>query len=448
MKVLSSRLEGGANVLSEAIASSVPVLASRIPGSVGILEEDYPGYFPPGDTEALAALLERAEMEPDFLRELRSWCTRLASLVDPEREFQSWQSLLEELVEEVGSPTRTESVPAIASAASASATQAERFILIDYDGDPQQDFGREVKAGLTRNPKVLNSRFLYDREGSQLFEEICELPEYYLTRVERSILQQRASEIADLFSKEVTLVELGSGSAAKTRLLMEEFLRRQATLRYVPVDISRTMLEESSRALLVDFPALEIRAIAGEYHDALRQLNTQTESPKLILWLGSNVGNLDRKEAAEFLLLVRTTMSPQDRLLLGIDLRKDSAIIEKAYDDSAGITAQFSLNFLARINRELGGQFDLTTFQHQAIYNEEIGRVEIYLASTQAQRIRIERLGLEVSFAAGERIHTENSYKYSLTEIDELASASGLKLERQWLDGGRRFSINVFGLGD
>ena len=280
-----------------------------------------------------------------------------------------------------------------------------------------------------------------------MFEAICELPEYYLMRVEREILLAQAGEIAGLFPEEIALVELGSGSASKTRILIEEFLRRQpssAALRYVPVDISRTMLEESSQALLRDYPALEITAIAGEYHDCFPRLFAEAAGAKLILWLGSNVGNLDRQEAAAFLRLVGQTMSRQDRLLVGIDLRKDSSVLQRAYDDSAGVTARFNLNILARINRELGGHFDLNAFQHQAVYDEKIGRVEIYLASARAQRVSIDHLNLEVPFAAGERVHTENSYKYSLAEIEALAAASGLLLKRQWLDAGHRFSVNLF----
>jgi dimethylhistidine N-methyltransferase len=324
-------------------------------------------------------------------------------------------------------------------------TPLERFTLIAAEAhDDPQELTREVEAGLTASPKRLPCRFFYDHEGSLLFEAICELPEYYLTRTERTILLAHASEIASRFSQDPTLVELGSGSAAKTRLLIEAFLNRYGAVRYVPVDISHTMLKESSLALLEAYPNLEIVAVAGEYHDGLRQLNAMAAGPKLILWLGSNIGNFERAEAAQFLRRVRDTLSPVDRLLVGIDLRKDRAVLERAYDDSQGVTAQFNLNILARINRELGGHFDLEAFRHRAVYDEEIGRIEMYLVSTRAQRVFIDRLGLEVQFASGEAIHTENSYKYSFAEIDALASAAGLSAECQWLDVGRRFSVSLF----
>lgn len=329
-----------------------------------------------------------------------------------------------------------------------------RFTLIDRArAHHLADFAREVEAGLKAQPKRLPCRFFYDRQGSLLFERICQLPEYYLTRVERGILEQRAAELAEHFSGpagpspsrsgEMTVVELGSGSAVKTRILLSAFLRLYGRLCYVPVDISHDMLEESSQSLLDEFPTLEVRAIAGEYQDGLRQLREGDHRRKLILWLGSNVGNLDRTEAAAFLGRVRETMSRQDRLLVGIDLRKDRVTLEKAYDDSQGVTAEFNRNILARINRELGGNFDLGAFQHQAIYDEQVGRIEMYLVSTKPQQVRFEHLDLEAGFVAGEAIHTENSYKYSLAEIAALASASGTQVERQWLDSEQRFSVNL-----
>ncbi|HWP35288.1 MAG TPA: L-histidine N(alpha)-methyltransferase [Thermodesulfobacteriota bacterium] len=306
-------------------------------------------------------------------------------------------------------------------------------------------FARDVAAGLTRTPKRLPCRYFYDREGSLLFEEICRLPEYYLPRAEREILERRAPEIAALLPAGAALVELGSGSATKTRLLIEALLRRQGKLRYVPVDISRSVLEESARALLADHPRLAITAIAAEYEEGLEVLRRTPLGPKLLLWLGSNIGNLERPEAAAFLRRLRDLMAPADRLLVGVDLRKDRAVLERAYDDAQGVTARFNLNLLARINRELGGRFDLDAFRHRAVYDEAAGRVEMYLVSTRPQRVAIERLGLEVPFAAGEAIHTENSYKYAPDEIEALAAAAGLRLERLWLDDGQRFADVLLG---
>jgi L-histidine Nalpha-methyltransferase len=319
-----------------------------------------------------------------------------------------------------------------------------RWQVQPYDSDGHRaEFGREVEIGLTASPKRLPCRYFYDQQGSLLFEEICALPEYYLTRSEREILQERAEEFASLFAEPIAMVELGSGSAAKTRLLIEAFLRRHVSLRYVPIDISPTILEESSLALLQAYPRLEIAAVAAEYEAGLLQLQAETGRPKLILWLGSNVGNLDRPDATRFLRSVRETMTDRDRLLVGIDLRKERAVLEQAYDDPAGVTARFNLNLLARINQELGGHFDLSRFRHRAVYNEPMGRVEIFLDSLAAQRVRIEALDREIAFAAGEPIHTENSYKYSPAEILALVQTSGLDLERQWLDSERRYSVNL-----
>jgi L-histidine N-alpha-methyltransferase len=304
-------------------------------------------------------------------------------------------------------------------------------------------FSRDVHKGLTADPKYLPCCYFYDGEGSLLFEEICALPEYYLTRAEREILEARADELITRFGVPPTLVELGSGSAAKTRLLIESCLSRHGTLRYVPIDICRVMLEESSLQLLEEYPCLEILAIAAEYRDGLRHLQTLGANPKLILWLGSNVGNFHRPEAVRFLQEVRATMADGDALLVGIDLRKERALLEPAYDDSHGITADFNLNLLTRINRELGGHFDLDAFRHRATYNEDLGRIEMDLVSKKDQHVPIDSLDLQVSLSAGEAIHTENSYKYSFAEIESLASASGFQITSQWLDDRRRFSVTL-----
>ncbi len=309
------------------------------------------------------------------------------------------------------------------------------------------DLAADVRAGLTAAPKRLSCRYFYDPVGSELFEEICRLPEYYLTRAEGAILEERAEEIADLFGGKVALVELGSGSAVKTRLLMEVLIRRHGPLLYIPVDISRTALLESSASLARDFDDLEILAVAGDYGDGLEYLSRKSGDSRLILWLGSNIGNFERAEAADFLQTVRRTMSPDDRLLVGIDLRKDASILEPAYDDAQGVTAGFNKNILARINRELAGDFDLDRFDHRARYDEELGRIEMYLVSRCAQTVAIRGLDLEVPFGAGEAVHTENSYKYSSEEITSLAERSGMLLERQWLDEGQRFSVNILAPG-
>ena len=320
---------------------------------------------------------------------------------------------------------------------------ARRYTLIDA-GPHEDSFASALAAGLAARPRSIPCRFLYDEVGSKLFEEICELPEYYLTRAEREILRARADEIAAAFDGPVALAELGSGSAAKTRLLIEAFLARNARLRYVPIDISRSMLEASSHALLERYPRLEIRAVAAELRAGLLPLRRERARPKLVLWLGSSVGNLGRREAAEFLARVRAAMAPRDALLIGIDLRKQRSVLERAYDDAAGITARFTLNLLERANRELDAGFDVRAFAHRAVYHEGEGRVEISIESLRRQRVAIEALGLEIELARGERIHAEDSFKYSPAEIDALAAAAGMTVAARWLDPGQRFCVSLW----
>ena len=318
-----------------------------------------------------------------------------------------------------------------------------RFALITEEVESTEDsFAADVSEGFSSSPKRLSCRFFYDGEGSKLFDDITKLPEYYLTSAGVEILASRADEIASVFEDEVTLVELGSGSAVKTQHLIDALLERQDRLRFVPVDISAEVIEASSPSLLRSYPGLEVLGVAAEYRAGLKKIR-ELEGPRLILWLGSNVGNFERKEAARFLGHIGEQMTDRDRLLMGVDLRKDRSVLEAAYDDSQGVTARFNLNLLERINKELGGQFEVDRFRHRAVYNEDVGRVEMYLGSTCAQTVRIEDLDLDVPFEKGEEIHTENSYKYSLDEIDTLADAARMQIERRWLDTRGLFSKNL-----
>lgn len=435
--VLSSRMEGGANLLSEAIAAGVPVLASRISGTIGLLGESYPGYFEVGNTGALTALLERVERDAEFLRRLQSWLKPLRPLIRPASERESWRRLISELKSTTGRKSKRGNTGSVSG----------HYQLVDCNSTPREDdLAEDVRAGLTSDPKHLSCRFLYDRKGSELFEAICKLPEYYLTRAESEIIETHAREIAETVPAKTTLIELGSGSSAKTRLLIGELHRRNPQLVYVPIDIARDMLEQSSRALLRQCRGIRVLALAGEYNACLSCLEKYLPpgGAKLILWLGSNIGNLGRHDAANFLVRIARTLGAADRVLVGIDLRKDRAALERAYDDSAGVTAQFSSNLLARINREIGGHFQLSAFRHEAQYEEADGRMKIFLRSLRDQRVRIDDLKLDVRFAKGERIHIEDSYKYSFEEITELADAAGLRLERLWLDTNRQFSLNAF----
>jgi L-histidine N-alpha-methyltransferase len=298
----------------------------------------------------------------------------------------------------------------------------------------------DVRRGLLATPKHLSCCWFYDDEGSRLFEEICATPEYYVTRAEDELLATHARAITAALPRGVTVVELGSGSATKTRRLLDALASDARLARYVMIDISPAALAASSRTLARDYPDLEVVAFRGAYEDGLSRLDALAPAPRLVLWLGSNVGNLHRDEAAAFLAGCRARLAPADRLLVGIDARKDRATLERAYDDAAGVTARFNRNLLTRIDRELGGDFDPAKFRHRALYDESLGRVEMWLDSLEEQVVTIARLGLRVALRRGESIHTENSYKYSEAEIDALAAAAGFAVEGRWFDGARRFS--------
>jgi L-histidine N-alpha-methyltransferase len=324
--------------------------------------------------------------------------------------------------------------------------QSDRLTMrrLAQGGNPDA-FADDVRRGLTAKPKILFPKYFYDDLGSKLFEAICRLPEYYLTRAEREILSHHAREIADSIEGPVRLIELGSGSAEKTRYLIEALLKRQKELHYLPIDISDESLESSSRELLKAYPQLSITAYASDYFTALRAIaETDSSERTIALFLGSNIGNLDPEEAQEFFGEVRNVLRPTDALLVGADLKKSAAVLVPAYDDPLGVTAAFNLNLLARINRELGGQFDIKKFEHRAVYNEEIGRIELYLVSLARQTVRIQAIDVEASFEEGETIYTESSYKFDLERLAELARAPGFSLEQTWFDSARRFSFNRF----
>jgi dimethylhistidine N-methyltransferase len=311
--------------------------------------------------------------------------------------------------------------------------------------DLHASFAEDVRSGLSSAPKHLFPKYFYDELGSQLFEAICLLPEYYLTRAENEILSRYADEIVNEFSSEkVSLVEMGSGSALKTRLIIEALFKRQPELLYTPVDISATALEQSSRVLLQSYPNLRINAYASDYYDAINALRGEQRGRTLALFLGSNIGNFDVEEAHTFLRALRGVLKAGDGLLLGVDLRKKARTLEEAYDDPLGVTASFNLNLLTRINREFEADFNLRAFRHEVIYNEELGRVEVYIVSRRQQTVSLRRLEMEIQFTEGERIHTENSYKYDPTGLSQLASATGYTRARTWLDEREQFSSNLF----
>jgi L-histidine N-alpha-methyltransferase len=310
-------------------------------------------------------------------------------------------------------------------------------------------FADDVRVGLTASPKRLQPKYFYDDLGSRLFEAICCLPEYYLTRAEREILSSHAGEIVGTIKGPVQLVELGSGSAEKTRYLIEALLDRQGKLHYLPVDISDASLERSSAVLLDSYPGLRITAYAADYFTAMKALARTVacdgrKARTMALLLGSNIGNFNPGESRRFLREVREMLKVGDGLLIGADLKKSPEVLVPAYDDALGVTAAFNLNLLVRINRELNGDFDLTKFAHRATYVEEHGRMEAHLVSLVTQRVNIRQIDLEVEFSAGEAIHTENSYKYDLPQLSELARETGFQLDKTWMDKQERFSFNLF----
>jgi len=306
------------------------------------------------------------------------------------------------------------------------------------------DFARDIHRGLTSKPKHLFPKYLYDELGSRLFEAICQVDEYYLTRAEDEILTNHADEIVASTPDCRTLIELGSGSAEKTRKIIDALIRQRRELLFVPVDISASALAESSHALLDAYPNLRIDAYAADYFQALAALPERDASPALVLFLGSNIGNFERDEATDFLRAIRRVLHRGDALLLGADLKKDPAILEAAYNDSLGVTRSFIVNELERINRELDANFDLWAFGLRSVYNQSLGRVEVYLESLKPQEVTIRSLHLTIALAAGERIHVENAYKFDTGDLRDLGEQTGFRLERTWLDTRDRFSSNLF----
>ncbi len=314
----------------------------------------------------------------------------------------------------------------------------QRFSLVRVE-TPGADFAEDVRRGLTAERKWLPPRWFYDELGSALFDAICSLPEYYVTRAETEVLTGNRWEIAAALGEMTRLVELGSGSARKTRILLDALAPRHHQFEYMPVDVDASMLERSGRDLLSEYPQLRIRAVCADFTRPAEAVS-QGAGRTVVLFLGSTIGNLDPEAAIAMLKDLRSALAPGDALLLGVDRRKEKAILEPAYDDALGVTAAFNLNLLGRINRELGGHFELQTFAHHAHYDETLGRIEMHLLSRVAQTVRIDALDLEVGFAAGESIHTESSYKHDEGTLSALASGSGFTIARTWTDSRRWFT--------
>jgi dimethylhistidine N-methyltransferase len=306
------------------------------------------------------------------------------------------------------------------------------------------EFAADVRAGLTRDgQKELPSKYLYDNVGSALFEVISHLPEYGLTRADERLLRRHADEIVDLLPGPVAVAELGSGSGKKTRWLLEAFCRRQRTS-YYPVEISRSALVMCERELS-DIDRISIVGFEREYLEGLLEVAAYRKSGQhlFVLFLGSTIGNFDRPAGAKFLAEVRGILQPGDSLLLGTDLEKPSAQLIAAYDDELGVTAAFNMNLLARVNRELGADFDLRHFVHVARINHETRSVEMHLMSTRRQNVSIPAAEVVIQFLEGETIWTESSHKYSANEIIETANDAGFRCEAQWIDEQWPFAENL-----
>lgn len=297
-------------------------------------------------------------------------------------------------------------------------------------------FASDVAAGLSSKPKSLPSRYFYDGKGSRLFQQIMDLPEYYLTRAEFEVLDTHKTKIAAALSDGgfFHLVDLGAGDALKTKILLKQLIEQQAPFSYVPVDISRDAMQQLSSGLHREIPEVDVQAVVGEYFEALDWLHTNKSERKVVLFLGSNIGNFEPEEGKSFLRQIRKFLEPGDRLLMGVDLRKDPATIIPAYDDAAGVTAAFNLNLLHRINNELEGNFNADSFRHYAFYEPQEGAMKSYLISTAKQDVTISKTGKIFHFEAWEAIHTENSYKYSLDQIAQYARECGFEQVEEFQD--------------
>jgi dimethylhistidine N-methyltransferase len=310
--------------------------------------------------------------------------------------------------------------------------------LSDDDRRPPSNELLEIaQRGLALKPKRLPSWLFYDERGSQLFDEICEQPEYYLTRSEIALMDEHAGSIADTLGSDVRLVEYGSGNARKTRMLLQHL---HEPVVYVPVEISAEPLRESVDRLAAEFPALPVQPLGADFTKPLR-LPIPPRAPRrtVLYFPGSTIGNFDNRAAAALLRKMRNEMGDAGGILIGVDLKKDPAVIEAAYNDAAGVTAEFTLNMLTRLNRDVGSDFDLSAFRHRAHYNPMAGRIETHIVSSKAQQVKLGKTS--VAFREDEAIQVEYSCKYSMADFEALAAKAGLAVMRVWTDAQKMFSV-------
>ena len=306
----------------------------------------------------------------------------------------------------------------------------------------EKSFAEEISYSLSQNSKFISPKFFYDRKGSDLFESICSLPEYYPTKTEISILKKLKHELSSYLDENMNLVELGSGASVKTRLILDIFTTLQDETEYFPIDISE-ILTESSEQLLKDYDTLHITGIIDTYEGGLEFLKNYDNKKNLIIFLGSSFGNFAPDDGKLFLDKIFSTMNSGDLFLIGLDLVKDKNILESAYDDSKGTTAKFNLNVLSRINDELDADFDLDNFSHYSIYNESDQRIEMNLKSLVQQSVIIAKSNLSLNFNKDELIHTEYSHKYNVSQIKKLLIDVGFTIKNIWLDDKKYFSLTL-----
>jgi L-histidine Nalpha-methyltransferase len=314
--------------------------------------------------------------------------------------------------------------------------------MILHEPVPLPPYIDEVVLGLTSRPKTLPCKLFYDDRGSQLFEEITRLPEYYPTRTELGILQDSAKEIVAAAGTPVSIVELGAGTATKTSALLRAFGRRQLRVKYYPVDISPGALADAKDRIKDECQNVTVVPVVADFSDGFHFLR-EIPGRKLVLYLGSSIGNFEWNDAIAMLRKVREQLTPGDALLLGTDMVKPAEVLVPAYDDALAVTAQFNKNILVRLNRELDANFDLDSFRHIAEWAPTRSRMEIFLESTRPQKVTLRMPRLSVQFRAGERIHTENSHKYTLEMVERMLCVSGYNLEKTWFDSQKWFGLNL-----
>jgi len=324
----------------------------------------------------------------------------------------------------------------------------KRLCYYEPSGDKlQKTFAQELSSSLDQKQKSIHPKFFYNKKGSQLFEEICKLPEYYLTRTEISILTQLYDKLPLHLNGDFRLVELGSGSSKKTRILLSILEMLHKHIEYFPIDISK-ILKESSTVLLDDYENLHITGIIDNYESGLEFIKNYDNKKNLIAFLGSSFGNFDYEHGLIFLQKVNSSMKKNDLFLIGLDLVKDKTVLERAYNDSQGVTAKFNLNVLSRINSELDSNFNINKFVHHAIYNESQNRVEIYLRSLENQIVKIPKARIILQIKQDELIHTENSYKYTIPEINKMLSMTGFRIKDIWYDEKQYFCLVLLSKND